>query len=246
MLTIGGLRDSQTRLVDGRRLIIEGGEEDALVVNCRVSSVGTQTVRCEHQTTLEKRPETVAEPADPRVDTQTDPSLEGLEKSARTIKSDYSGVEQKWEWGRLFRTTRAQHGLSRAEIAAKLPIDGTSKNQIQRAERVYDMFPNRDFEGPVLSFSAIAELQRAFPQPEDARAVYDCIAATGVELSVWETRAWVELLLDDVSVTRETVQQSLEEHPSLSPYDHTRGRKLDTHIQHILTVHAASHSTVTR
>lgn len=210
VLTVGGLHDCETQLVDGRNLIVEGGAEDALVVNCRVVSVDEEHIRCTHQTTLKRRPETDPEPTESPFDTTPeDFSLEQLEKDVREIRSSYTGVEQKWEWGRLFRIARTKYGLSHYEIAAEIDVDGASELQVQRAERVYDMFPAKEYMNDGPSYSAIAELQRVFPQPDDARLAYDCIVATVTELQVWETRVWVELLMEDADMTRINIREAI-------------------------------------
>jgi len=194
--TIGGLRDKETRLIDGRRIVVEGSEDDALLVNCSVTDVGPERVRCSHQRTLERRSTPTPEgPDSPFNLTSTDFSFEQLERYIREIKEDYTGVEQKWEWGRLFRRARTMYGYSHEEIAEEIGVSGASTLQIQRSERIYDMFSDGDYEDGGLSYSAIAELQRIFPQTDDARSAYDCIVATGHPLRVDETRAWVELLM---------------------------------------------------
>lgn len=232
-LTIGGLQNSETRLVDGRRVIIEGSADDALIVNCGVIDVGSEQIRCDHHRTLKNRPTTAPEsPESPFDLTSPDISFERLERYIREIKEERKGVEQKWEWGRLFRRARTMHGYSPEEIAGEIDVDGASAMQIQRSERVYDMFPNRDFDEDGLSYSAIAELQRFFPQTDDARSAYDCIVATGHSLTVTETRAWVELLMADRDVTRESARESLRRHGN------SRSRGFRESVRRILDVHA--------
>ncbi|RDZ31964.1 HNH endonuclease, partial [Haloferax sp. Atlit-24N] len=152
--------------------------------------------RCSHQTTLEQRVETDSGRTEsPFKLDPVDYSFDKLEEYVREIKRDYSGVVQKWEWGRLFRNGRTKYGLSHKDIADTINVEGASELQVQRAERVYEMFPDRGYEGNEIPFSAIAELQRIFPNTEDTRAAYDCIDATDISLTTMETRAWVELLL---------------------------------------------------
>ncbi|MUV56256.1 hypothetical protein [Halogeometricum sp. CBA1124] len=237
-MTIGGLRDRETWLIDGRRVVVEGSEDDALLVNCSVSDVGPKQVRCSHHRTLKRRPTSTLEvPDSPFKLTSEDISLKRLERYIREIKEDYTGVDQKWEWGRLFRRARTMYGYSYREIAERIDVEGASREQVQRSERIYDMFPDRDYEEARLSFSAIAELQREFPQTDDARSAYDCITATGHSLRVDETRAWVELLLADREVTRESVRESLRQHAE------PRGRGFDPSVRRILDVHAEYESS---
>lgn len=232
-LTIGGLQNRETHLVDGRRVIVEGSADDALLVNCSVTDVGSERVRCSHHRTLKRRPTSTPESPDSPFDlTSSDISFERLERYIREIKEEYTGVAQKWEWGRLFRRARTMYGYSHEEIANRIDVKGASAIQIQRSERVYDMFPDRDYEEQGLSYSAIAELQRVFPQTDDARSAYDCIVTAGHSLRVDETRAWVELLMAGRDVTRESVRESLQQHGVL--------RKTEIHdsVQRILDVHA--------
>lgn len=234
-LTIGGLKNRGTRLVDGRSVMIEGGTDDALVVNCRVTNVGSERVRCSHQRTLKRQPTPTSELTDSPYDlTSPDISFEQLGGYIREIKEEYTGVEQKWEWGRLFRRARTKYGYSHEEIAETIDVDGASTLQVQRSERVYDMFPDRDHEEEGLSYSAIAELQRIFPQTDDARAAYDCIIATGHSLTVEETRAWVELLLAEREVSRESVRESIREHgePRDTGFRESIRRILDIHAKY--------------
>lgn len=233
-LTIGGLRDGETSLVNNRRVIINDAETDALVVNCRVTDVTSQRVCGEHQRTLKCRPDTGADPPDSPFELTADSPFENVETHVRELQADYSGVAQKWEWGRLFRAARTQHGLSRGEMAEKLDVEGAGAMQIKRAERVYDMFPDRGYETDGPAFSAIAELQRVFPQAEDARAAYDCIVETENALSTRETRAWVELLLADRDVTTETVERSLRDHgrPRETGVEQSTRRILDVHREY--------------
>jgi|AntDeeMetagen134_2_1112570.scaffolds.fasta_scaffold06648_2 putative restriction endonuclease len=234
-MTIGGLRDKETRLIDGRRIVVEGSEDDALLVNCSVTDVGPERVRCSHQRTLERRSTPTPEgPDSPFNLTSTDFSFEQLERYIREIKEDYTGVEQKWEWGRLFRRARTMYGYSHEEIAEEIGVSGASTLQIQRSERIYDMFSDGDYEDGGLSYSAIAELQRIFPQTDDARSAYDCIVATGHPLRVDETRAWVELLMAGREVTRESVRESLRQHgePRTSGIQESVRRILDVHDEY--------------
>ncbi|POG55241.1 HNH endonuclease [Haloferax marisrubri] len=231
-LTIGGLRSGKVQLIDGRQVIVEGSTDEALVVNCEVTSVDSQAVRCSHHTILEQRVKTDSGRAEsPFKLDPVDYSFDKLEEYVREIKRDYSGVAQKWEWGRLFRNGRTKYGLSHKEIADTIDVEGASELQVQRAERVYEMFPDRGYEGNDIPFSAIAELQRIFPNTEDARAAYDCIAATGTSLTTMETRAWVELLLSESEVTRETARESVEEHVPKSNVG------LSERVSRILAVH---------
>ncbi|SFG01104.1 putative restriction endonuclease [Halopelagius inordinatus] len=212
-LTIGGLRNRETRLVDGRRVIVEGSADDALLVNCSVTDTGPERVRCNHHRTLKRRSTLTADsPDSPFELTSSDITFDRLERYIREIKEEQTGVAQKWEWGRLFRRARTKYGYSHEEIAETIDVEGASALQVQRSERVYDMFPDRDYEEGGLSYSAIAELQRIFSQTDDARSAYDCIIATGHSLTVEETRAWVELLLAEREVTRESVRESLRQH----------------------------------
>lgn len=70
---------------------------------------------------------------------------------------------------------RTTYGSSHEQIADELGVMGASAPQVERAERVYDMFPDRDYDLDGPSYSSIAELQRVFPQTDDTRAAYDCI-----------------------------------------------------------------------
>lgn len=234
-LTIGGLQNKETHLVDGRSIIIEGGTDDALLVNCRVTDVGPEQVRCSHHRTLKRRPTLSEDSHDSPFDlTTSDISFDRLGEYIREIKEEYTGIEEKWEWGRLFRRARTKYGYSHAEIAEAIDVDGTSALQVQRSERVYDMFPDRDYDEGRLSYSAIAELQRIFPQTDDARAAYDCIVATGHSLRVDETRAWVELLLADKGVTRKSARESLRQHaePREGGFNRSVQRILDVHTEY--------------
>jgi len=96
------------------------------------------------------------------------------------------------------------------------------------------MFSDGDYEDGGLSYSAIAELQRIFPQTDDARSAYDCIVATGHPLRVDETRAWVELLMAGREVTRESVRESLRQHgePRTSGIQESVRRILDVHDEY--------------
>jgi putative restriction endonuclease len=119
-------------------------------------------------------------------------------------------------------------------------VSGTSTLQIERSEGVYEAFPDREFTEGVLSYSAIAELQRAFNSPDDVRAAYDCVVETGHSLTVKETRVWVEILMSALDVTRATVRDEVEEYESL----YTRAP--DESVQRILDVHAEYESTYGR
>jgi putative restriction endonuclease len=119
-------------------------------------------------------------------------------------------------------------------------VSGTSTLQIERSEGVSEAFPDREFTEGVLSYSAIAELQRAFNGPDDVRAAYDCVVETGHSLTVKETRVWVEILMSAPDVTRATVRDEAEEYESL----HTRAP--DESVQRILDVHPEYESTYGR
>jgi len=114
------------------------------------------------------------------------------------------------------------YGYSHEEIAEEIGVSGASTLQIQRSERIYDMFSDGDYEDGGLSYSAIAELQRIFPQTDDARSAYDCIVATGHPLRVDETRAWVELLMAGREVTRESVRESSDSTENLARVEFKR------------------------
>ena len=236
-LTFGGLQSGETSLVDGRRVCIEGTPDEALVVNCIVTDVGPQHVRCNHHRTLETRPVTGPEIPDPPFDDTAEISFEQLSQVIQEIKDDYTGITQKWKWGRIFRRVRAKSGLSYEEIAKKIDVEGASALQIERSEGVYEMFPDREYEGDGLSYSAIAELQRVFTNTDDVRAAYDCIIATGHSLTVKETRVWVELLMVDADVTREVVREEVE------TYKQLRRKNPPESVRRILDVHAEYEST---
>jgi len=231
-LTFGGLQSGATRLVDGRRVRIEGASDEALVVNCRVTDVGPQQVRCTHHRTLETRPVTGTDLPDPFLDDTAEISFEDLSQRVQEIKETQTGIAQKWEWGRLFRRARATSGLSYEEIAEEIDVPGTSALQIERSEGVYEMFPDRGYEEHGLSYSAIAELQRVFSNTDDVRAAYDCIIATGHSLTVKETRVWVELLMADADVTREVVREEVQ------TYEELRRKGPSESVRRILDVHA--------
>lgn len=236
-LTFGGLRSGETSLVDGRRVCIEGAPDEALAVNCSVTDVGPQQVRCTHHRTLETRPDTGPEIPDPPFDDTAEISFEQLAQKIQEIKDDYTGITQKWEWGRIFRRVRVKSGLSCEEIAENIGVEGASALQIKRSEGVYEMFPDREYEGDGLSYSAIAELQRVFSNTDDVRAAYDCIIATGHSLTVKETRVWVEILMADADVTRELVGEEVETYEELrrkNPAESVR-RILDVHAEYELT-----------
>jgi putative restriction endonuclease len=96
------------------------------------------------------------------------------------------------------------------------------------------MFPDREYEEDVISYSAIAELQRVFSNTDDVRAAYDCIIATGHSLTVKEARVWVELLIADADVTRETVAKEVQKYKELvrkTPAESVR-RILDVHTEY--------------
>jgi putative restriction endonuclease len=158
-LTFGGLWKGETRLIDGRHVRVRDTPDDALAVNCRVTDVGPKRVRCAHVRTLETRSVTDAEPVERPSDDITTWSFEQLSTWIQEIKDDHSGVRQKWKWGRIFRRIRADSGLSRAELAEHVDVPGTSTLQIERAEGVYEAFPDGEFKEDGLSYSAIAELQ---------------------------------------------------------------------------------------
>ena len=239
-LTIGGLRGGKTRLVDGRRIRVPGAPDDALAVNCRVTDVGSQRVRCAHLRTLETRSVTDAEPIDTPSDDITTWPFEQLSARIQEIKDDHSGVRQKWEWGRIFRKLRVNSGLSCDELAEYIDVAGTSASQVERSEGVYEAFPDGEFEQDGLSFSAIAELQREFDDPDDVRAAHDCIVKSGHTLTVKETRAWVELLMTDSDVTRETVREKVDTSEEL------RRRGRIESVRRILDVHAEYGATYGR
>lgn len=233
-LTFGGLQSGETSLVDGRRVSIVGAPDEALVVNCSVTEVGAQQVHCTHHRTLETRPVTGPEFPDFPFDDTTEISFGQLARQIQEVKDDYTGVTQKWEWGRIFRRARVKSGLSYGELAEKIDVDGTSVLQIERSEGVYEMFPDREYEEDAISYSAIAELQRVFSNTDDVRAAYDCIIATGHSLTVKETRVWVELLIADADVTRETVAKEVQKYKELvrkTPAESVR-RILDVHTEY--------------
>jgi putative restriction endonuclease len=236
-LTFGGLRGGETRLVDGRRVRIERAPDEALVVNCSVTDVGPQRVLCTHHRTLETRPDTGPEIPAPPFDDTAAISFEELAQHVQAVKDEYTGVAQKWEWGRLFRRARVKSGLSLEEMAEKVDVDGASALQIERSERVYEMFPDREYEQDGLSYSAIAELQRVFSNSDDVRAAYDCIIATGHSVTVKETRVWVEMLMADADVTREAVREGVQR------YEELRRRTPSESVRRILDVHAEYEST---
>lgn len=239
-LTFGGLRSGETRLVDGRRVRVRGAPDDALAVNCRVTDVGAQRVRCAHLRPLETRSVTDVEPVDTPSADVTTWSFERLSNRIQAIKDDHSGVRQKWEWGRIFRRIRVDSRLSRDELAEQIDVPGTSTLQIERSEGVYEAFPDGGFADDGLSYSAIAELQRVFDDPDDVRAAYDCIVETGKQLTVKQTRAWVELLMADNDVTRETVREKL------NTFEELRRRGLGESVRRILDIHAEYESTYGR
>jgi len=236
-LTFGGLRSGKTSLVDGRRVCIEGAPDEALVVNCSVTDVRPQQLRCTHHRTLATRQVTGPEIPDPPFDDTAEISFEQLAKKIQEIKDDYTGITQKWEWGRIFRRVRVKSGLSCEEIAENIDVEGASVLQIERSEGVYEMFPDREYEGDELSYSAIAELQRVFSNTDDVRAAYDCIIATGHSLTVKETRVWVEILMADADVTREAVREEVE------TYKQLRRKNPPESARRILDVHAEYEST---
>ncbi|QLH79717.1 HNH endonuclease [Halosimplex rubrum] len=231
-LTIGGLRSGELSLADGRRVCIEGAPDEALVVNCTVTAVGSEQVRCAHHRTLETRPATGPEIPDTPFDNTTEVSFDELSNRIQELKDDYVGVTQKWEWGRIFRKARIKSGLSYEEIAEKIDLEGASGLQIERSERVYEMFPEREFEEDGLSYSAIAELQRVFDSTDDIRVAYDCIIETGHPLTVKETRVWVEIMMADADVTREIVREEVETYEELRRGDPSES------VRRILEVHA--------
>lgn len=239
-LTFGGLRGGETRLVDGRDVRVRGAPDDALAVNCRVTDVGSQRVRCTHLRTLETRSSTGGEPIDALSDDITAWSFDQLSNRIQEIRDDHSGVRQKWEWGRIFRRIRVDSGLSRDELAEQIDVSGTSTLQIERSEGVYEAFPGGEFADDGLSYSAIAELQREFDDPDDVRAAYDCIVETGNPLTVKEARAWVELLMVDIDVTRETVREKI------NTFEELRRRGPEESVRRILDVHAEYESTYGR
>ncbi|WP_436930238.1 HNH endonuclease [Halosimplex halobium] len=236
-LTFGGLRSGETSLVDGRCVRIEGAPDEALVVNCSVTDVGPQQVRCTHHRTLETRPVSGTEAPDPLFDDTAAISFEELSQQVQEVKDGYTGIPQKWEWGRLFRRARATSGFSSEELAEKIDVEGASALQIERSEGVYEMFPDREYEENALSYSAIAELQRVFNNADDIRAAYDCIIATGHSLTVKETRVWVEILMADVDVTRERVREEVQTYEELRRKNHAES------VRRILDVHAEYEST---
>lgn len=231
-LTFGGLRSGETSLVDGRRVCIVGAPDEALVVNCSVTDVGPEHVRCTHHRTLETRPDTGPDIPESPFDDTPGSSFEQLAQQIQEIKDDYTGIAQKWEWGRIFRRARVKSGLSYGELAEKIDVEGASALQIERSEGVYEMFPDREYEEDGLSYSAIAELQRVFSNTDDVRDAYDCITGTGYSLTVKETRVWVELLMTDVDVTRERVREEVQK------YEELRRKNPAESVRHILDVHA--------
>jgi putative restriction endonuclease len=239
-LTFGGLQSGETTLVDGRRVHIDGAPDEALVVNCRVTDVGSQQVRCTHHRTLETRPVAGTDLPDPFFDDTSGPSFEDLSQQVQEIKETRTGVAQKWEWGRLFRRARVTSGLSYEELAAEVDIAGTSALQIERSEGVYEMFPDRGYEEHGFSYSAIVELQRVFSNIENVRAAYDCIIATGHSLTVKETRVWVEILMAGADVTRERVREEVQ------TYEELRRKNPTESIRRILDVHAEYESSYRR
>jgi len=164
-------------------------------------------------------------------------SFEQLAQQIQDIQDDYTGITQKWKWGRIFRRVRVKSGLSYEEIAKNIDINGASALQIERSEGVYEMFPDRGYEEGGLSYSAIAELQRVFSNTDDGRAAYDCITATGHSLTVKETRVWVEILMADADVTREVVREEVE------TYKELRKKNPSESVRRILDVHAEYEST---
>jgi putative restriction endonuclease len=236
-LTFGGLRSGETSLVDGRRVCIEGAPDEALVVNCSVTDVGPQQVRCTHHRTLATRPVTGPEIPDLPFDDTAEISFEQLAQKIKEVKDDYTGVTQKWEWGRIFRRVRVKSGLSYEKIAENIVVEGASALQIERSEGVYEMFPDREYMEGGPSYSAIAELQRVFSDTDDVRAAYDCIVATGHSLTVKETRVWVEILMADGDVTRDIVGEEVQK------YEELRKKNPAESVRRILDVHAEYEST---